>query len=172
MHWKPEANPPDVLTDIARCATLLAVLRTPYEKDTTNEPESPHRANAVLYNLARGHALICGRTRLAKEDLPTVVEVTLSSIPSKRRAVLLLMAEQGGKSVTVSLVEKATNVTRHTAEEIMREMETLGLMKVQHQGVGKPALLEIKTDWAWCMAADFRALLLKGVAWQESEVES
>src|SRR6185295_7832288 len=42
VHWKPEENLPDVLTDIARCATLLAVLRTPYEKDTTNEPESPH----------------------------------------------------------------------------------------------------------------------------------
>lgn len=160
VHWKPEANPPDVLTGIAQYATLLAVLRTPYEKGNTNEPESPHRANAVLYNLARGHALICGRTRLAMEDLPTVAQITLSSIPFRRRAVLQLMAEQGGNPVTVSQVEKATKVTRHTAEEIMREMEALGLMDVQHEGVGKPALLVMKDEWAWCMKEGFRALLL------------
>lgn len=160
MHWKPEENPPDVLTNIAQCAKLLAVLRTPYERDNTSLPESPHRANAVLYNLARGHALICGRTQLAIEDLPTVAQVTLSSIPYRRRAVLQLMAEHGGTPVTVSQVEKATNVTRHTAEEIMYEMEALSLMDVRHEGVGKPALLVIKEEWAWCMTKDMRTLLL------------
>ena len=96
------------------------------------------------------------------EDLPTVAQVTLSSIPFRRRAVLQLMAEQGGKPVTVSQVEKATKVTRHTAEEIMREMEALGLMEFQREGVGKPALLVMKDEWAWCMREGFRALLLGG----------
>lgn len=160
VHWKSEENPSDVLTGIAQCATLLAALRTPYENGTTSQPESPHRANAVLYNLARGHALICGRTQLALEDLATVVQVTLSSIPSRRRAVLPLMAEQGGNPVTVSQVEKAATVTRHTAEEIMLEMEALGLMNVQREGVGKPTLLVMNNKWAWCMTEGFRALLL------------
>lgn len=160
MHWNPEENPPDVLTSIAQCAKLLAVLRTPYERDNTSLPESPHRANAVLYNLARGHALICGRTQLAIEDLPTVAQVTLSSIPFRRRAVLQLMAEQDGKPVTVSQVEKATNVTRHTAEEIMREMDALGLMEFQSEGAGKAASLAMNSEWAWCMTERFRALLL------------
>lgn len=160
VHWKPDENTRDVLTVIARCASLLAVLRTPYEPGTSCKPESPHRANAVLYNLARGHALICGRTQLAVEDLPTVAQVTLSSIPFRRRAVLQLMAEKGGNPITVSQVEKAVGVSRHTAEEIMREMEALGLMDFQQEGVGKPALLVIKDEWAWCMTENFRALLL------------
>lgn len=161
VQWKPEENPPDVLTGIAQCATLLAVLRAPYEKGNTSQPESPHRANAVLYNLARGHALICGRTQLALEDLATVVQVTLSSIPSRRRAVLQLMAEKGGNPVTVSQVEKVATVTRHTAEEIMLEMEALGLMGVQREGVGRPTLLVMNNEWAWCMTEGFRALLLE-----------
>ena len=160
VHWKPEQNTPEVLTIIAQCASLLAILRSPYEKDKTSEPESPHRANAVLYNLARGHALICGRTQLAPEDLPTVAQVTLSSIPFKRRAVLQLMAKQGGTPVTVTQVEQATKVSRHTAEGLMREMDALGLMEFQHEGAGKPALLTISYEWAWCMAESFRTLLL------------
>lgn len=160
VQWKPEDNPSEVLETIASCARLLAILRTPYEEGSGHQSESPHRANAVLYNVARGHALVSGRTQLALEDLPTVVQVTLSSIPFRRRAVLLLMAENRGTPVTVTQVEKATRVSRHTAEATMREMEALGLMEFQHEGVGRPALLAIKNEWAWCMAEGFRALLV------------
>lgn len=161
VNWKPNKNDREVLTVIAQCARLLAVLRTPYEGDRASEPESPHRANAVLYNLARGHALISGRTQLEMEDLPTVAQVTLSSIPSRRRAVLRLMARQGGTPVTVSQVELAANVSRHTAEALMRELEALALVDVQRDGVGIPALLTIKSELAWCMGEDFRRFLLE-----------
>ena len=160
VHWKPDDNTSNVLTVIAQCASLLAILRTPYDAEAPCSPESPHRANAVLHNLARGHALISGRTQLTKDDLFTVAQVTISSIPFNRRAVLQLMAKQGGGPVTVSQVEKAAKVSRHTAEAMMRELEAIGLMDYQQAGQGKPSLLAIKPEWAWCMTEDFRGLLL------------
>ncbi len=90
-----------------------------------------------------------------------VARITLSSIPIRRRAVLQLMAEEGGSPITVNQVKKATSVSRHKAEDIMREMEVLGLMDFQQDGTGKTASLTIKKEWAWCMAEDFRALLLE-----------
>jgi len=160
VHWKPEQNPSEVVKGIAQCATLLATLRTPYEEDNPFDPESPHRANAVLYNLARGHALICGRTKLAMDDLPTVAQITLSSIPTRRRAVLYTMAEHEGQPLTVAQVEQATKVSRHTAESTMEELATLGVMDYRKDCTGKASTLAIKPEWAWCMKEDFRALLL------------
>ncbi|MBA5868017.1 MAG: hypothetical protein GDA67_15090 [Nitrospira sp. CR1.3] len=118
VQWKPEENAPHVLKGIARCAMLLATLRTPYNDDNPYEAESPLRANAVLYNMARGHALISGRTHLAMDDLPAIARVTLSSIPTRRRAVLLTMAEAEGAPLTVAQVEQATKVSRHTVEAV------------------------------------------------------
>lgn len=160
VEWKAEHNSREVLTIIAQCARLLAVLRTPYEKEKPCEPESAHRANAVLYNLARGHALIAGRTYLAMDDVPSIVQVTLSSIVTRRRSVLQLMARHPRNPVTVSQVEKALRVTRHTAESVMEELEALGLMEFQRDGVGKPSRLVIAPEWAWCLTEPFRGFLL------------
>lgn len=161
LSWKQEENSPEVLGDIARCAKLLALLRTPYEKDRPSQPESPHRANAVLYNLARGHALVCGRMRLSADDVPIVAQITLSSIPVYRRAVLMAFARSEGKPLTVKQIEGAARVTRHTAEAIMDEMEWLGLAIHEKHGNGKPSFLTIKNEWTWCMAQEFRSILVR-----------
>ena len=72
VHWNAQGDPREVLERIAQCATLLAVMRTPIPKDESMTPqcEMPFRANSVLYNLARGRALVCGRSQLSVEDLP------------------------------------------------------------------------------------------------------
>lgn len=93
VEWNPADNPKEVLEGIGRCALLLATMRTPYEREMPAQPESAKRVNAVLYNLARGHALIHGRTLLSADDLPMIAQITLSSIPDRRRAILLASAE-------------------------------------------------------------------------------
>lgn len=174
VHWNAQDDPTDVLERIAQCATLLAVLRTPIPKDAsmTPQPESPLRANAVLYNLARGHALVQGRTQLSGDDVPMVARVTLSSIPQERREVLLAMANNEGQALTVKQVERAGLGSRHTAERAMQALDQLGVMKFEKGVIGKPSRLSIRPEWAWCVAEDFRALLLEGRTWQKSGDET
>jgi hypothetical protein len=163
-----------VLTRIAQCATLLAVLRTPIPKDAsvTLQSESPLRANAVLYNLARGHALVHGRTQLSVEDLPMVVRVAISSMPQEPRKVLLALARNEGQPLTVKQVGETALGSRHTVERGMKALDQLGVMKYENEGTGKAAHLGIRPEWAWCMAEDFRSLLLEGTTWQEMGVET
>ena len=168
VQWSKEQNPTEVVTGISQCASLLALMRTPYEGGKTVQPESPHRANAVLYNLARGHALACGRTCLAKDDLPMIARITLSSIPAARRAVLLAFVKNEGKPFTVKQVEEATGVSRHTAEGLMKEMDWLGVARFETEGIGKPSHLELRPERAWIAQGKFAALLLEGATWQES----
>ena len=170
VEWKGENNTPEVIEGIARCASLLAVMRTPDDSGEGKPPqhESSHRANSVLYNLARGRALVHGRTDLSTDDLPSIAQVTLSSIPAERRAVLVGMAGNEGNPLSVRQVEEATGRSRHTCETIMAELDWLGIMKSEREGKGRPSLLTIRPDWNWVVTGDFAALLLKGATWQKS----
>ena len=171
VQWTSEQNPSEVVRGISQCASVLAVMRTPYEVGKAVQPESPHRANAVLYNLARGHALVSGRTCLTQDDLPMIARISLSSVPAERSAVLLAFAKKAGKPLTVKQVEEATGVSRHTAEGVMAEMEWLGVAQFENKGNGIPALLTLKPEWAWIAQGEFAALLQEGATWQESGVE-
>lgn len=164
VSWDASQDPKEVVEGIARSAMLLAVMRTPICRDVDGLPqsESPHRANAVLYNLARGRALVHGRTQLSLEDLPMVIRVTLSSIPQERRKVLQALASNACQALTVKQVEDAGVGSRHTAERVMEDLDRLGIMKFETEGTGKAARLIIRPEWAWCMAEDFRALLSQG----------
>ncbi len=161
VTWHITENPLKVLEGIARCATLLALMRTQYDAATPAQPESPHRANAVLYNLARGHALICGRAQLTADDRPMIAQITLSSMPERRRAVLLAFAMNDGKPLNVRHIQEAAGVSRHTAEQYMGEMQWLGLAKLEAEGTGNAAHLVLKAEWAWCMGEEFLPLLLR-----------
>ena len=173
VQWNTQGDPKEVLERIAQCARLLAVMRTPIPKDVSvaPQPEMPLRANSVLYNLARGHALVYGRTQLSVEDLPMVVRVAISSIPQEPRKVFLALAKNGGQSLKVKQVESTGVGSRHTAERGMKALDRLGVMKFVSEGTGKAAHLSIRPEWAWCMDEDFRALLLEGTTWQELGVE-
>ena len=173
VHWNAQGDPTEVLTRIAQCATLLAVMRTPIPRElgVTPQPESPLRANSVLYNLARGHALIHGRTQLSVEDLPMVARVAISSIPHEPRKVFLALAKNEGLPLTVKQVENSKVGSRHTAERVMEALDQLGVMTFEKDGTGKASRLSIRPEWAWCMDEDFRALLLDGTTWQEMGVE-
>ncbi len=166
MKWNRGGDSQAVLWGIGKFAELLAVMRTTYDKDNKSSPESPHRAYVVLYNLARGHALVHGRTELTAEDVPLIAQVALSSIPQNRRGVLLAMAKNQGKPVTVSEAEAALEVSRHTAESVMQEMHWLGVATLIKVGNGVASLLEIKSEWQWFMEGEGLAYL-QGTTWQK-----
>jgi hypothetical protein len=160
VHWDSAMNPNQVIEGVARCATLLALLRTPMNNEGTPQQESPHRANAVLYNMARGHALIWGRTQLTEEDLPLVVEVTLSSILQHRRTLFLALVRDAKCRLTVAQAHVALGVSLDTARKAMEEMDWLGIAQFIEAGTGKPAYLTLDPNWSWCADNNFRPLLV------------
>jgi predicted transcriptional regulator len=144
IEWNKDGDPDDYLRVIARCAELLAALRGAIqmwqsEHDGSvshNVPviEQPDRINCLLYNLARGHALLCGRTQLATADLAPVLEVTFDSAPTIRSKVFRGLLEQGG-TLKTSQVEKLLRCSKPTA---LKEMEALAVLGVADKTEADP----------------------------------
>jgi hypothetical protein len=136
VEWNKDGDPDDCLRVIARCAELLAALRGAIqmwqsEHDGSvshNVPviEQPDRINCLLYNLARGHALLCGRTQLATADLAPVLEVTFDSAPTIRSKVFRGLLEHGG-TLKTSQVEKLLRCSKPTALKEMGALAVLGV---------------------------------------------
>jgi hypothetical protein len=136
VEWNKDSDPDDCLRVIARCAELLAALRGAIqmwqsEHDGSvshNVPviEQPDRINCLLYNLARGHALLCGRTQLTTADLAPVLEVTFDSAPTIRAKVFRGLLEHGGIMKT-SQVEKLLRCSKPTALKEMGALVVLGV---------------------------------------------
>ncbi len=169
-QWNQKADPREVRHWIAWLARLLAKMRSepvwesdPYRGDPQYAPaktEMPWRAYAVLYNLARGHALVHGRTQLCWEDLPLVVQVTVSTMPTECRLVFKALVENRGQPLTVAQTQAALKI-KHlaTARKVMEGLDRLGVAEYIQSGPGIPAVLRFRPDWAWCAEPDFRQFL-------------
>jgi hypothetical protein len=88
VAWDRARDPEPVREWLARLAVLLSAVRSEPVREreesgrigyTPAKHEQPWRVHAVLPNLARGHALVHGRTQLTDEDLPAVARVAVSS---------------------------------------------------------------------------------------------
>lgn len=178
VEWNKESDPDDCLLVIARCAELLAVLRGAIqlwhsEHDgnvSHNVPviEQPDRINCLLYNLARGHALVCGRRQLQLSDLAPVLEVTFDSAPSIRSRVFRGLLEHGGILRTAQ-VERILRCSKPTA---LKEMEALAVLGVADKlevapEYGRPEHeLRLAQRFAWFTTAECKAL-----CWANSEAQ-
>ncbi len=163
LPWDQTKTTKKVAQTIARLASLLAIMRTIAEGDQHGpaQPESPHRAFAVLHNIARGHAIISGRTRLIDEDLPLIARIALSSMPKERRAVLEAFARHSGKPLSVSDVGEAAGVSENTARQIMGEIDSLQIAHHDQRGKGKSSPLTLNPKWAWSEKEDMWDLIKK-----------
>src|SRR5215471_1281694 len=141
IAWNKAADPDDCLRVIARCARLLAALRGAInvwqsdeggEKLLHNVPviEKPKRINCLLYNLARGHALLCGRRQLTAQDLWPVLNVTFDSAPTIRAKVFRRLIEAAGTLKTSAVVE----LLRCSEPTARKEMEALSVLGIADKG--------------------------------------
>ena len=136
VNWDKNGDPEDCLRVIARCAELLAALRGTIQMWQSEHDgsmshsvpiiEQPDRINCLLYNLARGHALLCGRTQIAIADLAPVLEVTFDSAPTIRSRVFRSLLEKSG-TLKTSQIEKLLRCSKPTA---LKEMEALTVLGV------------------------------------------
>jgi hypothetical protein len=168
VPWQPSGDPPQVQEWIARFATLLAEMRSEPAKDsevdassyTPANREQPTRAFAVLSSIARGHALIHGRTQLSDRDLPIVARVAVDTIPDRLSPIFKALAANEGQPLVVAEVQRALCVAPGTARRVIEEAGRREVMEFVDHGTGQPAELRFRDKWAWCASPEFRAILL------------
>ena len=173
IAWNKANDRDDCLRVIARCARLLAALRGAInvwstveggEKLSHNVPviEKAHRINCLLYNLARGHALICGRRQLTNEDLWPVLEVTFDSAPTIRAKVFRRLIEADG-TLNTSDVVGLLRCSAPTARKEMEALSVLGIADKTAEGKDEAGAPETKINltsrFAWFASAECKALM-------------
>jgi len=119
--------------ELARAATLIATCRAEitHEREGgwkpvgAGTPEGPWKVVDYLRDLARGHALLCGRERLAGEDTALALQVAVSSIPIHLRPLVKELRQHGRVSSTRA--EKLCGASRPTARNYLQELSLLGI---------------------------------------------
>lgn len=141
ISWNKESDNEQVIKNLSKIAKVLARLRTAInvweeyqgnKKFNHTQPitEMPDRLNQLLYNFARGHALICRRTSINNEDLKLVWRVAIDSGVPNRSKIFKELIKQNGELTTGNVMKKL-NCSRPTALRIMQEMEILGIVQVE-----------------------------------------
>lgn len=171
VEWDKKADPQAVRAIITRCAMLLARLRgvvnvwqddfmsTDY-KFGTPLVEKPDRLNQQFYNLARGHALVSGRTQLSMDDVRPIVELCIDGAPTARARVFRLLIDRGG-SLRTSEVEKALNCSKPTALKEMKTMQILGICTYSELTMGQEYEITLIDDLAWFLGAEFQEMRVR-----------
>jgi 5S rRNA maturation endonuclease (ribonuclease M5) len=159
VDWDKEKDPDDCLRVIARCARLLASLRgaiNVYRLDTADGEEKlshsvpviekPLRINCLFANLARAHALICGRRQLTEDDLWPVLELTFDSAPPSRAKIFRHLIEKDGTLKTSDVVD----LLRCSSPTARKEMEALSVLGVVVKfDVANTTIITLAERFSW-----------------------
>jgi hypothetical protein len=172
MKWDNKSDDINARRYIARLAILLSHLRciahTWKTEDTqaseygysVSQPEDPSRANTLLYNLSRGHALLIGRNYITKEDIPIVIKTVLSTAQIERVSIFdLLLANKG--ELTTSRITESLNMSKPTALRTMAEFKAIGLVdNIEETIIDGNVVLQIilKPEFAWFLSEEFQKL--------------
>lgn len=171
ITWDKKSDPVELRNIISRCAKFLAHFRgtlNVWSEDDDGKQhhtncviEKPTRLNQWLYNLARGHALISGRTRLEAQDLWPCIEVVLNSAPYNRIKLMDALIQYAG-TVNTAVIEEAIKCSNPTALKEIETLRVLNIVDVQTVGdgkVGRPEkIVTIENEFAWFCSDECKAL--------------
>jgi len=161
VEWDNSKDNRKAVLKIMELAKLLAKLRgTVITWKTDNgellhQPpliEEPMRASHLLLQLARGRALLYGKTNITLEDVPMVRRIVLSSCQPDRSKLINLLVSQKGK-IDCRLLAKAFNFSERYARTRMEIFAILGLGKYKEFNtdngyVGRPhSVLKLNKEY-------------------------
>jgi hypothetical protein len=148
------------LLQIVRWSRLLAICRAgvKYEKDESTKvwvpiaassPEGPHKIVNSFKLLARGHALIHGRTEVDDSDLALIEHVAQSSMPEHLRCVVYELRAKG--RVDAAECEYLSQVSRPTARKYLRELTLMGVTFTSDGGAesNEPEAITLRPEFEW-----------------------
>jgi hypothetical protein len=174
IEWNMDGDKMEYKLIIGRCANLLSKLRgitNAWEKKINNDEqmldydppviEYADRINQLLYNLCRGHAVICGRTQISAEDLHLAIELTFDSAHILRVKLLRGLLDHGGAMKTQE-VERCLDCSKPTALKYMEILRILRIAKVtpvSNNEVGEPEFeIRLSDDLAWFLTNECRTI--------------
>lgn len=137
VTWHDESLDDDITKVLYTLSEVVRHARaTVYDNGDRVEREANKRIGRLLYDLARGHALLHGRRRIEADDLGVCARVALSTMPAKRRPLIrLLLDPSTGEELTRSDVQRELDVSRKTALKRMDRLAALGLAEVYKTNV-------------------------------------
>lgn len=174
IEWNLAEDLDSVIKRMVQLAILVTKLRGKInvvvkedytgEKTFYTEPiiEEPERCIQALYALARGHALIKGRTQITIDDLPVAIDVALSSAPWDRVIAFAYLLNKD-KVTTKGLMEDL-KCSRTKAIRTMKTLELLELVDLEEENIptvgGEQTgyLMRLKKEFEWFTTEEFKKL--------------
>ncbi|MBU0756872.1 MAG: toprim domain-containing protein [Nanoarchaeota archaeon] len=141
--WDNTKNDPKCAVVIVSCAQLLRRLRAPIEiwkqksnngdneiKYGYNSPliEKPERIITLLSILAKGHAISENRDKITIDDMSTVVNIAMSSMPDVRRKFFILILKKKDALVSIEDIMDELKCSKSQAYTVVKTLEVLGLV--------------------------------------------
>jgi len=165
VQWDRPGDTAEVVSIIVAIAELVAHARglvSVWRSDEADDgggysvpiKEDSRRLQALLYNLARGHAVVWGRTSLAPDDLSAVLDVALSSMPDDRIKALMVLLREG--SLRNKKVQDAVECCENTAKKIITAFDVLGVTEAPESAYGDHP---VAPAFQWTQADEFQEML-------------
>lgn len=155
VSWE-SSIPQDAVDAITYLANLINHVRAPVGKfGEQNEPQrgDAFRVMEALKNIARGHALVCGRQKVLMDDIDVCSRVALSTMHKGRRGIVRAVVDPNtGNPVSSREITEhdATSATRKTLQKRMKLLQDLGLGDVTVGDSGRDTKKFIlKNDFVW-----------------------
>ena len=174
IDWNSANESAELLELIVLVAKVVTRLRgktnvaiDPFTKEAHHSEviiEEPDRCIQALYTLARGHALIQGRTQITIADLPVVMDVGLSSAPWERVKTFAYLLSKPDASVTTSELAGDFKWARSTAIRAMKTLEILELVDLTEESVQTKGglqtgyVMRLKEAFRWFKSPEFQKL--------------
>lgn len=148
VEWPKE--PADEVKDaIHRLAKLVAHARAPHT-EAAAQVEGKKRITGALYDLARGRALLDGRTRIEMSDLDVVGRVALSTMHAKRRPLVRALVNPDTPSdFSTAEVQGVLGVSDKTAKERMKLLGDLGIGVFSKGTRNQPHNIKLSEVFEW-----------------------
>jgi DNA-binding Lrp family transcriptional regulator len=166
MKWDSDKDDPKAKMCIAELAVLLSHLRC--DVQTWSEggggtdigyspslPEHPQRAAEILFNLAKGHALLYGRNYVTMEDIPTTVKTVMSTAQIDRVKIFSLLLADGKNWLPTSKIIESFHISPQTARRRMKEFEVIGLVDEEYSGSSHELAIKLKPKFSWFLSEEF-----------------
>jgi len=166
ITWDADKDIQQAKKCISELAKLLSHLRCDVKTWTEGSeygyspslPEHPKRASDVLFNLARGHALLYGRNYVTMEDIPITVKTVLSTAQVERVSILSLLLANNGKWLSTSRIIESLTISPPTVRRRMMEFKAIGLVDEEYSGSSHEKSIKLKKEFDWFLGDEFKQL--------------
>ena len=163
MKWDRDKDDSQAKRCIAELAVLLSHLRCDVQTwregsdigYSASLPEHPQRAGEILFNLAKGHALLYGRNYVTMQDIQIIVKIVLSTAEIDRVKVFSLLLANNGQWLSTTRITQSLIISPQTARRMMTEFKAIGLVDEENSGSNHVLCIKLKPEFKWFLSEEF-----------------